>query len=74
MKKKHTLQWFKNRVEKTIYRKPLDFCPCDSCQKTEIFICDTAKVGIKHVDKYFHARYIFDCQNEFGTEYFDKPV
>jgi len=25
-------------------------------------------------NKYFHADYIFDCQNELGVEYFDKPL
>lgn len=68
--KKHSKKWFRNRIGKTIYRKSLK-CPCSSCQKTEVIIKDMAEFDLR---KEFHADYIYDCQNVYEIEYFDKPI
>lgn len=67
--KYHQKRWFRNRVNRRIYRKPLK-CKCESCQKTYVDIWDGRKNGL---DKNFHADYIFINQMD-GIAYFDKPV
>ena len=68
---KHTNQWFRNRIGKTIYRKPLEGkCKCVICKSTKIIIHN----GSKHGNKYIHANYLFLVQNEMGIEYYDKKI
>jgi len=70
----HTKKWFRNRVGKKIYRRPLtqskNDCQCAMCQSDNVIIHN----GNEHGNKYFHADYLFLCQNEMGIEYFDKPI
>lgn len=68
--KKHSKQWFRNRIGKTIYRGKLK-CSCGSCQKTSLIIQDMSKHGLR---KEFHADYIYDCQNVYDIEYSDKGM
>lgn len=70
---RHTKQWFRNRIGKRIYRKPLK-CKCDSCQKDYVDIWDGVKNGKQELGRNFAADYIYMIQNELGIEYFDKPV
>lgn len=61
--KRHQLRWFKNRIGKYIYRKRLD-CPCGSCQNPKVMVSTL----------YGYAEHLFDFQNKFEIEYFDKPI
>ena len=72
---KHTLKWFLNRRGKFIYRKPIKTqsgkrC-CDMCENGKVKVLRDKKIGKITVST---AQYIFDCQNELGIRYFDKPV
>lgn len=71
--KKHTGQWYRKRVGRTIYRKKLK-CPCPECQKTSVYIWDGITAGKRVASKYFHADYLYDCSQEMGIQYYDKPV
>ena len=69
---KHTLKWFQNRRGKYIYRLPIkttkgERC-CDRCENGKVFVSPPKK-GIPD-----HARYLFDCSQELGIEYFDTVV
>ena len=61
---KHTLQWFKNRIGKRIYRLTFTNC-CESCS-------ETYKKGVV-ISDVTHADYVYTCQNEMNLEYDDKP-
>jgi len=61
--KGHSKQWFIDRIGKTIYRKPIDSCSCEHCQKTNFIILDEQ-----------HAMYVKLNQDELGIDYFDKPL
>lgn len=68
----HTKRWFRNRIGKTIYRKPINPNCCDMCRGTEV---ELVKVG--DADPFFYADYVYDCQfpggeTEKGIEYFDS--
>lgn len=54
-----TLQYFKDRIGKKIYRDS-DGCDCDSCKKV-------LKEGLLVHDE-DHAQYIFDAQNDWASE------
>ena len=66
----HTLRWFKNRIGKTIYRKPIKTTKgkvcCDMCEQTKVRV-SPPKRGIPD-----HAQYIFDCSRELNIFYYDK--
>ena len=76
----HTLQWFRNRIGKTIYRQPImkqggkktkPVPCCDMCANPVVPVDDgTIITG----NKFFHADYLYDCQNELRIEYQDKPI
>lgn len=64
----HTLDWFRRRRGKIIYRKPIkkedgSIC-CNMCEETSVTI---------YRDKQ-HFRYLWDCQNDLEIRYFDSPV
>ncbi len=66
---KHSKNWFRQRLNQTIYRDPIKGkCKCAMCQSNNVIIHN----GSKHGDKYLHADYLFDCQNEEGIIYRDK--
>ena len=62
--KYHTLQWFKNRQRKTVYRKDVH-CPCDTCKTI-------TKEGLKIIDEN-HCEYLLNIQHELKIEYRDRP-
>lgn len=65
--RKHSLQWFTSRINKTIGTKrpcKKTMCKCRSCQ-------GAIKDGVIIRDKE-HAEYLFNVQNEMGISYFDK--
>ena len=72
-KKQHTLKWFINRIGKRIHRKPILSCGCKHCMKTSFIIWD-GKGKNHYCRREFHARYLFDCQNDLRIEYSDKPI
>ena len=72
MNKQHDLQWFLDRIGKRIYRRPL--CPCKECQQTYVDILDGIKDGMQKFRREFHARYLYDCQNDMQIEYSDNPI
>lgn len=57
--KLHTLQWFKNRVGKRIYRDKVS-CPCETC-------VNITKNGLT-IHSEFHARYVYDTQIDYAAE------
>lgn len=59
----NNLSWFIERIGKKVYRDK-DICSCDHCQSVKIN-------GVKVLDL-DHAQYLFDIQNEFGIEYYEK--
>lgn len=63
--KHHTLKWFHRRIGKKIYRAATP-CNCPSCYEVE-------KNGLLVGDN-FHAEYLFNMQNDYPVEYFDKPL
>lgn len=70
MNKQHTKQWFRNRIGKRIFRDATS-CRCQSCKdvvENGLIIFD----GSEHGNKYMHADYVFDCQNEMLIFYRDK--
>ena len=62
---RHTLQWFKNRIGKKIYRLT-EACHCKHCQKS-------FEDGFVLYSK-THADYVYCCQNEMGLKYADKKM
>ena len=73
--KRHSKQWFIDRIGKRIYREPIDSCKCVHCQKHNSFIIDDGmKDGKRELRREFHASYLFDCQNDLQIDYFDKPL
>jgi len=54
-----TLNWFKERIGKIIYRDR-DDCKCGTCK-------DAVNNGIEISDD-IHAEYLFDVQNDFANE------
>jgi hypothetical protein len=62
---KHELQWFLDRIGKTIFRG-FGTCRCN--------VCDiVAHQGLTLFDKE-HAQYVYDIQNELGIHYSDEKV
>lgn len=61
----HTLDWYKQRVGKRIYRINKTGCECEVC--TRVF-----NEGLILLDD-DHCQYLFDCQNELGLRYYEKP-
>ena len=57
-----TLQWFKDRIGKRIYRDH-NGCPCESCTRRN-------ERGIVVAGEY-HAKYLYDISCELMTEYRD---
>jgi hypothetical protein len=73
--KTHNLQWFIDRIGKRIYRKPIITCDCAECHGDYVDVWDDRDSNDMEVCiKYFHAHYLYDCQNELGIEYSDKPI
>jgi hypothetical protein len=74
--KHHTLQWFIDRIGKRTYRQPSKTCDCKECQRGYVDIWDGNDMVTGDITcrRDFHAQYIYDCQNELGIEYFDKPI
>lgn len=60
---KKSLQWFKDRIGKKVFRT-ISFCKCEICK-------NVFEKGVVILDN-DHAQYLFDCQNEFDLYYFDK--
>lgn len=59
----NSLEWFKDRIGKTIYRDRTS-CPCEICEhvyKNGVMVIDDA-----------HAQYLYDCQNELQINYRDE--
>ena len=63
--KRHTLQWFKNRIGKRIYRLTDVHC-CKHCQ-------NTYEKGLV-ISNNTHASYVYAWQNEIGLEYAEKKA
>jgi len=61
--KRHQTRWFINRINKIVYRKPIDFCNCELCQRTYV------KIGDKQ-----HAEYLKLSQDELRIFYQDKEI
>lgn len=53
------LQWFRDRVGKTVYRDD-NGCDCDLCQ-------DAKEFGVTIHNEY-HASHLFDIQNDYSHE------
>lgn len=70
------LQWFIDRIGKRIYRKPIESCSCSECQRNYVDIWDGIPKTEKSIGchREFHARYLYDCQNDMQIEYFDYPL
>jgi len=61
MKTTQTLDWFKSRINKKVFRDANNPpCGCNTCN-------DIEKNGIVITDE-DHAQYLFDIQNEFACE------
>jgi hypothetical protein len=60
-----TLEWFKQRIGKKVYRKH-NFCKCNSC-------LNVWENGIVIKDE-MHADYLFMCEAEMNLNYFEKYV
>jgi len=60
---KHNQEWFISRVGKKVFRTEAS-CQCDVCK-------EVGKFGLIIVDE-FHAKYLYDCQNELNLYYFEE--
>ena len=62
---KNSLQWFKDRIGKVVYRNAETSCKCKVCKRVY-------EKGLSISDD-LHANYLFYCQNEMNLIYSDKP-
>lgn len=53
-----TLEWFKERIGKRIYRDP-DSCECATCK-------EVVENGLVIINEQ-HANYVYDTQNDFAA-------
>lgn len=60
---KHNQEWFISRVGKRVFRTESS-CQCDVCK-------EVGKFGLVIADE-FHAKYLYDCQNELNLYYFEQ--